>query len=281
MPFLSSSSTNRKKKRKNKQNRYFVHLNTRRKDRGESQKYAVFGLHLAIFVVVVGVIALFGWYVNKYMSTDEAFNIQDIVVENNVLISRHQILDTMGISEGLNLFSVDVKQCTRELLKLPSIKGVLIEKQYPAKIIVRVSERFPIFQFYKGCYFFVDEDGVILDTMSRQADPTLPVVVGIDIPVINFGTRLEETQLQLALQAVRAFNDSAVKNTINVCTIDMSKSDTVIFVTGKDQQIILGDMDFSYRFEKLYTIVTDLAGRRSYFDSVDLRFENVPVVMRN
>ncbi len=280
MPFMQSSTRNRKKKRKTKHNKYYVHVNTRKKSE-TSPKYATLGMHAGIALLLIGVLGVFGWLVHRYMSTDESFAIRDIQVENNVLISRQQILETMGVAEGMNLFSVDVEHCTKELLDLPSIKGVSIEKQYPCKLIVRVCERFPIFQFYKGCYFFVDEDGVILDTMSRHPDPTLPVAVGLDIPVVNFGTRIESSQLQLALQAVRAFNDSTVKNTVELHTIDMSQSDTVVFVTAGNQKIVLGDDDFSYRFDKLYTIVSDLASRRRQFTAVDLRFENVPVIMGN
>lgn len=276
----TNQGTVRRKKRRAKNNRYYVNLNMRKKSE-TSKKLTTAGIHLGIIVAVCAVFGALGWYVYRYMTTDPAFAIQTIHVENNVLISENQILDTMGIHTGLNIFAVDVKKATSELLELPAIKDVSIEKRFPSAVSIRVAERFPVFQFHQGCYFFVDEDGVILDTMSRQPDPTIPVVVGLEIPVVKFGTRLEQEQLDLVLQAVNAFNDSAVKSTLDVARITLSQSDTVVFTTGHNQQIVLGDDNFSYRFEKLHIIVNDLLSKRQQFASVDLRFENVPVVMRN
>ncbi|MCD6460256.1 FtsQ-type POTRA domain-containing protein, partial [bacterium] len=241
----------------------------------------VIAVHIVSGLFFLGILGFLVLNINKYLKNDPGFTIKKVVVENNVNVSADQIIRVLGISKNQNIFKLKVNECAEKLLKLPSIKNIRIFKKLPDKIVVRIYERTPIFQFYNGCYFYVDDEGIVLDKMTRRPDPSLPIVEGVNIPVVNFGTKLEKPQLFMAMKAVKAYNQSTVKKSITITNIDVGKSDNIVILTSSGGTIYFGKDDFLYRMQKLNEISRDLTKKQLVFNVIDLRFENVPVTLRN
>jgi len=260
-------------------NRYNVNLSTK-KGLYSGENIKTIAVHLSFVLLFFGLMVFLGVSVNKYLSNDSSFTIKTVVVENNINVSEDQVIRVLNLPKSQNIFKLKVDECADKLLQLPSVKDIRFFKKLPDKVIVRIYERTPVFQFYNGCYFYVDEEGVVLDKMTRQPDPSLPIVEGVNIPVVNFGTKLEKSQLFMAMDAVKAYNQSTVKRFVMIKNIDVSNSDNVVVLTSNGGKVYLGKDDFGYRMQKLQEISRDLNKKRVFFDVIDLRFENVPVTLR-
>ena len=81
----------------------------------------------------------------------------------------------------------------------------------------------------------------------------------------------------MAMEAVKAYNQSTAKKSVVIKNIDVSQSDNIVVLTSNGGRIYLGKEDFSYRMQKLNEISRDLNRKGLLFDVIDLRFENVPV----
>ncbi len=272
-----------KPRRGKKVNRYYVNVNAkgnRRKPRFNLATFFKAATHTVIVISFFLILTYLGIELYRFVITDQLFDIKEIYVENNVTVTEKEIVDAIGIGNAQNLFTLDLSYCMEQLEKFPNIKTASIVKKLPDTLIIRIYEREPVFQLYNGCYFYVDKEGVVLARMTRSPDPSLPVVSGITIPVIDFGARVENKELRLALKAVEAYNKSKVRKRLEINTIDISQPEKVELIASKNGRVVLGKKDFEYRLTKLNKIVDDLRRRKLAFVSIDLRFENVPVVIR-
>lgn len=267
-------------KRTQKRNKYYVQLNAR-KDRSYPQEILRGGIHGIVIVLFLFVAAVFGLALYRFMMTDEVFMVHNIHIQNNVVVSEKEILDTVKLYTGRNIFDIDIAGCCEQLLTFPDIKNVTISKELPDTITIRVYERTPLLQFYSGGYFFVDEEGIVLARIASRPDPSLPVVQGVEMPEVNFGKPVENEAIHLAIKAVKAYQDSNVRNALPIRMIDMSNPDDVVIETVDESEIHFGNNELPYRFMKLQHILAHLRQRRMLFSKIDLRFENVPVVMRD
>lgn len=266
--------------RKIKVNRYNVTINSRRHDLNSKSFFAV----LTQFLLIAGFgvfLVFFGFKLYNYMTNDQSFMVNKILIENNITVTEKEIINAIGLCKGLNIFKINAKEYIEKISQFPNIKSATVLKKFPDTIVIRIKERTPIFQFFNGCYFFIDEEGVVLAKMAQKPDPSLPVVQGIHIPEVCFGAKMEQEQLNIALKAVSAYNHSNIKSNILFQNFDISQPDNIVIHMESGSNICLGDSDFEYRFMKLNQILQDLQRKNIVFESIDLRFENVPVILRN
>ena len=180
---------NRKKipirKNKRRVNRYNVNLSGK-KGLYSSENMKSLAIHLSFVLLFLGLIGFLWVSINKYLSNDSSFAIKKIIVENNVNVSDDQVIRVLNLPKNQNIFKLKVDECAAKLLQLPSVKDIRFFKKLPDTVIVRIYERAPVFQFYNGCYFYVDEEGIVLDKMTRKPDPSLPIVEGIKYTCCKF-----------------------------------------------------------------------------------------------
>ncbi len=266
--------------RKTKFNRYNVTLNSRKSN--FNRKYFFNGCLQFLLIAGCGaLLSFFGIKVYHYMTTDPSFMINNIIIENNITVTEKEILNAIGLCKGLNIFKANAKEYIEKISTFPNIKSATVVKQFPDTIVIKVQERTPIFQFLNGCYFFIDEEGIVLAKMSQKPDPALPIVQGVHIPEVCFGAKMEQEQLNIALKAVDAYNHSKVKTNLAIQNFDISQPDNIVIQMESGNYISIGNSDFVYKFIKLNQILQDLHKKNLVFQTIDLRFENVPVILRN
>ena len=74
---------------------------------------------------------------------------------------------------------IDLDRIRARLMAYGWVKDAAVSRRYPNKILVRITERTPaaVWQNH-GELTLIDADGVLLDSVSRDAVPDLPLVIG-------------------------------------------------------------------------------------------------------
>lgn len=144
---------------------------------------------LGIILIVGGICA--------YLLMSPSFNIQEITVKGNKQLTRQQILKLSEINNGDNIFS-KIGIVTKVKLKQNGyIEDAKINKIYPNKIEIEVTERQRQFQIKTDTegYVYIDEQGHILAYGVDKLE--IPTIIGIDIKQADVSTkkRLEEKDL--------------------------------------------------------------------------------------
>lgn len=172
------------------------------------------------------------------------FNIQEIQVTNNQLVSSDTIKSLSGISTGQNIFRFIKSKIEENVKQEPYIESAKVTRIFPNKINIEVEERKRDFslEFMNG-YAYINNQGYILEINNDKAG--LPVIQGATTKEENIvpGNRLEKEdleRLEVVIQIMNACKSQGLDS--KVTTIDISdKNEYNIYMEEEKKKIYLGD----------------------------------------
>ena len=102
---------------------------------------------LFVFLIVILIFTLketINWIEKKLFSDNPRFEIQNLIVTSSGDLSEEFIRQRLEISEGHNLFSKKISKISERLNGIPRIEKVLIERDLPNTLKIRIEERQPV-----------------------------------------------------------------------------------------------------------------------------------------
>ena len=155
-----------------------------------------------------------------FLCLSPMFDVQEIIVEQNNMISADTIRSLSRIELYKNIFLINKSEAISSIESEPYVQSVKISRVLPNKIKIVVEERTEkyLVQFAEGKYAIIDGQGYILRATSELKD--LPVLIGAQ-------TNIEEL-----------INQNGNKN--RLCNDDLEKLDIVanIVETCKNYEVI-------------------------------------------
>ena len=168
------------------------------------------------------------------------WQLEQVIVEGHKRTDRKTIMNVLNINQGQNMASISLNQVRQQLLTLPWIKDVIVERHLPGTLIIQITEKIPIALWQNNqAYLPLDETGAtIKDNKLLPAD--LILVVGSDAP--------EQTLSLLgALEKVPSIN-SLVRSAVRVekrrWNLRLSDAETGL-------EIMLPEVNFDKALERL------------------------------
>lgn len=203
-PILIRSQGNRRKRRRVRT----IRLGARLRSRGRPQVTRVAVTVVAI-AAAVGVCALL-WFGTRLLgdvlfSGNGKFVIRNIDIRGGVMISEALIREYTQVEEGMNLFSVDIKQIRSDFLRrAPSVKSMEISRILPDVLRIQITERMPLARVGWRGPLVVDRQGVVFVFKGHSSH--LPVISGYRGAGLRPGSRLQGFALA-ALEVLDAGED--------------------------------------------------------------------------
>jgi cell division protein FtsQ len=147
------------------------------------KELSVFTVKAAVLITAVPTLFFGGWFVYDKVLTSEYLEVKGIAVSGNSRISEDEIVRISGLGGGQNILSADLKGAQKALAGHPWIKGAIVKRDLPDKIVIEVSERSAVLlasmEGLDGLYV-VDLDGVLFKRYSPSDSLDLPVVTGLE-----------------------------------------------------------------------------------------------------
>ena len=210
-----------------------------RKIQKKKKKYKKIKFFLKLFVLI-GLIA----GATVFALTSPIFNIKDIKVLNNTLVSSETIVSLSELKQGQNIFKFYGTQVSEKIKQNPYIEEVKIHRKLPATIEIDVTERQPKFSIdFMGKFAYIDDQGYILEISEDSKG--LPIIRGVGTPEeeINAGGRLNNEDLEKledVLEIYFAFEANGLASKITSIDIT-SKNEYSIYLEEELKTIHLGD----------------------------------------
>lgn len=131
-------------------------------------------------IVVLFLLAI-GW-LWQTTQRDARFAIRDVSASGAVNTPRETIDRITSRYVGVNLFRLDIEAVRRDLVALPWVAGVAIEKELPGRLTVHVTERVPVAIVSSGPSLrYADASGMVFaDLDPRFGAMDLPLVTGAE-----------------------------------------------------------------------------------------------------
>ena len=227
--------TNKNRLKKEEQKRKAENKKIQKK----KKKFKKIKFFLKLFVFI-GLIA----GATVFALTSPIFNIKDIKVLNNTLVSSETIVSLSELKPGQNIFKFLNTQVSEKLKQNPYIEEVKIHRKLPATIEIDVTERQPKFSVdFMGKFAYIDDQGYILEISEDSKG--LPIMIGVETPEeeINAGGRLNNEDLEKledVLEIYFAFEANGLASKIT--SIDISSKNEYSIYLGEEQKTIhIGD----------------------------------------
>jgi cell division septal protein FtsQ len=268
-----------------------LHTTTRKRHSQKQLTQALVwcGLVLAM-IVAVGMGLHFGieLALNRVLYTNPHYVLNKIEIEPRGRFPEGQIRLAAGLEPGReNLWTLNLRQITNDLEKLPYVSSAKVERRFPDTIAIHITERVPVAKIVglnidlnTKETFYLDHDGVVLKPREDDEVPLLPEIIGLT-PAdseLEPGMTLDQTSLTRALQIMDAIDHSRLHTSIDIRTIDLSNPLSITMITRQNMTIAFRLDYIDQQLQRLLQIVEYPDFQQRQIASVDLTPDsNVPV----
>jgi cell division protein FtsQ len=199
-----------------------------------------------------------------------AFVVKEVVFSGNVHLSDDELRTLAGIRGGESLLTLSSADVYGKISATPWIRSVVVRKEFPGRLLVRVKETEPFALLdMKGRLFIVDERGKMLEELRESSMPFLPIISGDP-----FGNKEVFSDAIRLVRAVKETGLMARKNRIEI--IAHRLNDIAVNLDGV--VIKVGAGDYEEKLSRLTELEEEINARHIPVDYIDLRFANRVVV---
>lgn len=175
------------------------------------------------------------------------FNIKNIQVVGNTILSSEEIISISGIKTEENMFKVMKLKTIDRIKENAYINEVAIHKKLPNTIEIQVKERKPSFMLeYGNGYVYLSNQGYMLEISSIKKD--IPTILGTTTSKENYkpGNRLSKDDLEKLGTVIKIMAVAKTHNIENlITTIDISNSDNyTVRLEQEKKTVYLGDCSY-------------------------------------
>jgi cell division protein FtsQ len=201
-------------------------------------------------------------------------------------LNRDAILKTADITEGANIFQVNLLQLQERLRSLPQVEESRVQRVLPNKLVISIQERRPVAWVVASDgvpptfenAFLVDRRGILLKPKGSAPEYAgLPVILGVETSSLVAGQALEKEEVKAALQLLR---DAAeiLQTRLQIQSIDVSKEYCLI-VTDKQRSVLtFGTDDLVIQLKRLERLMNYCEKNSKELQTVNLLVQrNIPV----
>ena len=204
------------------------------------------------------------------------FEIEEIKIEGNRLLSKQEIINICRINKKQNIFDINRARLVKRLMRLSQVKGVKIHRDLPRKLLITINERRPV-AIVEGnpSYQIIDVQGWILETTKNLEKWNIPLIKGIKVK--NKGKTVKLTGAFKGSVEYLGLLPEMVLEQISQVNI-YSPQEIELFLSNNGK-VKLGRM---YNIDKKAKILTsiyqDIQKRNLKIKYIDLRYQRAPVV---
>lgn len=228
-------------------------------------------MKLKIRHILLAFILLLGFFYGfsrlyLFMITWEKLDIEQVEIICQKEDVRRDIQHFFAQKHLGNIVLLNIEALQEKLSTHQWIESVHIRKVFPSTIRIETTERIPIALLEKDAYYLIDKDGVILQRISPEERPDLPVLIDAGRFRKDY-----DRKLTLAWDCLGSL-ESAARERISL--IDLTGYENVsLQLRGLDTWLIMGDSRFDEKFRSFVEnrALFDTYGPLEY---IDFRYED-------
>ena len=244
---------------------------------------------LIIICVLFLVVYALSVMLSRSLRNLEYFKIKEILVSEGSA-------DNFSYLKGRAIFAVDLCKESRSIARqFPAYKKVRIIRIFPHQLYVDFIKRNPVAYIKLYRYFYVDDEGMLLDVPIQPQTPELPVIEGLETKIFGAraGTQYRLPELAGALQILKEVSSGRLTPHLAISKIDAPNvTNLAFFMAAEDKpvaikhsrpdgslglEVKLGSAGIEQKMDMLKGILAQLKDELWNIKYIDLRFRE-PVI---
>ncbi|MCZ7591978.1 MAG: FtsQ-type POTRA domain-containing protein [Kiritimatiellae bacterium] len=270
--------------RRNRARGSALQVSARAKTKGRAGVNKV-GAVVLILAVLVGIVwaSMFGISRagDRLFAENDRFVIQQIEVTSTGTLSSAHLRQYARVSEGQNLFAVNISQIVRNLERTPRVRRAEVRRKLPDTLVINVQERTPIALIKEGAYgrpMPVDGDGHILDPNVGRG---LPLISGGSESGVAPGSVIRDEKTLDALRTLDLSGQARLNALLKIESIKVGNPDYLELRLTSGARVDMGRDRLKWRLEKLADLVVTHQEFDQEIEYADLTVDkNFPVRSR-
>lgn len=234
----------------------------RERERKKRKLFSIFFFILLIFCAII-----------IFLKTP-LFDIKEVKVEGNFLVTEEEIIKICGMEKGNNIFDRISYFGEKKIKSLPYISDAKIIKKLPSHVTIRVLEEKEAYSIYfDDKYILSDKNGKsIRESLTNE---NLPVIKGCTKGEFSMGEMVSlhtEEETEIFLRTIECVNYYSF---YNLTEIDLSNKHSIVLKTEGPLTIKIGslgtDDELSYKMAYIKEVIGNLPQNVSgVIDATDL-----------
>ena len=251
-------------------------IRVRRERRHRTAAWAL--RRVAVIAGTIGLLGVGAAWASRWIMTTPALAVSSIRVEGAENADPRTVRSLASGALGRNLIRLDLDQVAATVRTHPWVKSVVVRRQLPDTIVVRVVERTPCaLVLLRGEPFLVDTTGARIDRFGpRYASWSFPVLRGLDgLEPADRARRCRAAAVQL-----HALKKAAPDLHERLAEVDLSNPDrTELTVAGLSSRLRVAPDDWTRNLDAYRDLQASLDSRHEAIRYVDLRWDGRVTVM--
>ncbi len=234
-------------------------------------------LWTVLVFVILAALGYGAWRGYQRVSRAEVFQIVGVDVNGVRQVSDGEVRALAGIFAGQNIFRVDLDAAARKALANPWVRDVRIERNWPRRIRITITERAPraVLQAANG-RFLIDRDGVVIVPAAPANEAGLPTIAVRDYRAAA-GRALTGDGVAAAFELLDQLRERGGWDQAAV-TVKADSAETVAILYA-DHEFRMGYGNYGEKLRRLGEIVADMNQRHLDYTCIELRPERQAAVM--
>ncbi len=199
----------------------------------------------------------------RQLLTSPAFPLEKIEVKGLHRLDRKTVLDALGVAKGTNTLSLRMKLLARRVERLTWVESAVVRLEFPATLVVEVTEHRPLAVVQGTLAFLLDDRAVLFAPAVPKDWRGLPVIGGLPPAALKLGRRLPEETADGLRALFAALGIPAVaggKSTVKNIQWDEKRGFSFRLTDGAPL-VVLGRDDFVKKVDRLKKVSAILARR--------------------
>lgn len=190
------------------------------------------------------------------------FNVSEVAVSGNTVVSSEDIMNSAGSVLGTNIFRVNTKAVKNNLAKISVIDEIKIKRRLPSRIDIMVTETSAqVIVPYMTGYVLINEYGKVIELRDDISGYTIPTVSGIEIADAKICEEIkavDEVSYDMVMESIRLLKEKDILKLFK--SLDFTNLSNFSGYTHEGLRIIFGKMtDMEYKLNFLLSILPNVA----------------------
>lgn len=111
----------------------------------------------------------------RWVTTTELLSVQNVKISGNQALSSSRVKELAGISQGKNIFAMDIGEMERNIRSSEWVEALRIKRDLPDTLHLKIQEKEPVFWIRKeDRLFYADSQGRAIAPVQAERFRSLP-----------------------------------------------------------------------------------------------------------
>jgi len=220
---------------------------------------AVVLILVAVLLSVLGVQSLS----RVLLSENPQFQIRQFDIKTDGKLPVDLIRQYAKVQDTDNLFAVDLRNVHKELLNIPIVGSVVVQRLLPGTLQIRIAERVPLARIsVEGLpvEMAVDREGVLLG--PSHVSPELPRIDGAALGSLRPGERIKREAVLDALELLDTCDKTRIGLVMRVVCIRLEVDERMILELAQGDRVIFPRTHMDVKLRRLVSILKAIQDRQ-------------------